>query len=131
MSDDDIRADRLLAQVRAADARPGDDFLARMAALAEAAQPPAPAAQAGPLSPAARVGRLARPAGPAAASRRGLLSFLGGWPALGGMTAATVTGLCLGLAPPDGLSAWAAEVAGQVVDIGFYGEDDVLALLEG
>lgn len=127
MSDDDIRADRLLAQVRAADARPGDDFLARMAALAEAAQPPAPAAQAGPLSPAAR----ARRPGPAAASRRGLLSFLGGWPALGGMTAATVTGLCLGLAPPDGLSAWAAEVAGQVVDIGFYGEDDVLALLEG
>lgn len=108
------RVDRLLAQVRAADARPDADFLARMVALAEAAQPQAPP--------------LPRPA--PSPTGRGLFALFG-WPALGGMVAATVAGFWLGVTPPDGLSAWAAEVAGQVVDIGFYGEEDVLALLEG
>lgn len=106
----------LFAAARAADPRPGDDFLARLVAVAEAMQP-----------------ATAPPPGVAGPARgwRGLLALLGGWPALGGMVAATVAGFWVGLAPPAGLTALAAEATGQVVDLGIYGEDDLLALLEG
>lgn len=113
----DDAVDRLLAQVRAADATASDDFLARLVAAAEAVQPAVPAPGAA--------------ATPRRAPRRSLFGLLGGWPALGGMVAATVAGFWVGITPPDSLSTWAATVAGEVVGIGIYGEDDVLALLEG
>lgn len=109
---DEAGLDALFAAARGAAARPSDDFLARLVATAEAMQPAAPA--------------------PAPAPRRGgWLGFLGGWPALGGMAAATVAGFWIGVAPPAGLTTLAAEWTGQTVDVGLYGEDDLLALLEG
>jgi len=112
---DEAGLDALFASARGAAARPSDDFLARLVMTAEAMQPtPARAAAPEPAAP-----------------RRGWLGLLGGWPALSGMAAATVAGFWIGVAPPAGLTTLAAEWTGQTVDVGLYGEDDLLALLEG
>lgn len=118
--DDDDRLKALFAAARAVDAQPSSDFLARLVATAEAAQP-APQ-------------RAALPAAPVRARRGWLaacLAALGGWPALGGLALASAAGFWIGVAPPAGLTALAARLAGQTVDVGLYGEDELLALLEG
>lgn len=109
---DEAGLDALFASARGAAAKPSDDFLARLVATAEEMQP----------APVAR---------PAAPRRGGWMGLLGGWPALSGMAAATVAGFWIGVAPPAGLTTLAAEWTGQTVDVGLYGEDDLLAILEG
>lgn len=111
---DDDRLEVLFAAARATGAQPSDDFLSRLVATAEAAQP-----------------TPVRTASQAAPRRRGWLAVLGGWPALGGLALATAAGFWIGVAPPAGLSALAARLAGQTIDVGLYGEDELLAFLEG
>ena len=76
--------DALLRQVAEAPAEADPGFLDRLAGQARAAQP----------APRRRMG-------PAA-----WIAALGGWPALGGLAAAAVTGLWIGVAPPLGLEPW-------------------------
>jgi hypothetical protein len=82
---EDERMDALFAAARGAE-RPGDDLVARV--LADAAAVQAEAAPK-PVTPP-RGGRLS-----------GLLSALGGWPGLSGVTAAGIAGLALGFWAPD------------------------------
>lgn len=90
--------ERALAAARAAPPEAGADFLARVLADAEAVQD----------------GFAARPAAARAGTGwRGVFRALGGWPALGGLTAATVTGLWIGVAPPAPLQATVDTVLGD------------------
>ena len=107
----DIEAlDRLLAEVAARHPAPSEDFLARLVADAEAE---AGAAQLCPPAKALRPGP------------RAWLAALGGWPALGGLAAAALAGVWIGIAPPASLDSY---LTGSVsVDLMPEG----LALLEG
>jgi hypothetical protein len=86
---EDARLDALFAAAREAET-PGDDLVARVladAAMVQAAARPAPAPSPAPVQ---RGGVWA-----------GILSALGGWPGLSGVTAAGVAGLVIGLWAPD------------------------------
>lgn len=89
--------------------------------------------QAGWRSPAAVVGR---PRQERSGRREGLWSrlhgALGGWPALGGLAAASVAGLWIGLAPPSGLPdpVWLLGDSAQEALVLFAGDDLALAMLE-
>lgn len=84
---EDARLEALFAAAREAE-RPGDDLVARV--LADAAMVQAAARPALSPSPVQRGGVWA-----------GILSALGGWPGLSGVTAAGVAGLVIGLWAPD------------------------------
>ncbi len=108
MSDDGDRLDRLLAEARDEPRgwTPGDDLAARIVADA-AAQMPRRAAR-----PAPRFGAV-------------LLAALGGWAAVGGLAAATVAGIWIGVSPPaavDGL------LGGEELTVSIYPE---IGLLDG
>jgi hypothetical protein len=111
--------DIILAQARACDARMPPDLGARLLAQAWEAQPPARSA---PRRPA-----VAR----AAVARRGWQAAIGGWPALAGLAAATLAGVWIGAAPPAGLTALVADLAGGTVTIAIDPATDLLSLLEG
>lgn len=103
---DETRAlDACIEAARAAQLEPSDAFLARVLADAEAVQseierPPARA-------PRARGGRL-----------RQAVRALGGWPAMGGLAAATLAGIWIGISPPEGVQAYlAAPDAAYIVDL--------------
>ncbi|SEW25401.1 hypothetical protein SAMN04488515_1857 [Cognatiyoonia koreensis] len=49
----------------------------------------------------------------------GFLALLGGWPALGGVAAAGVAGLWVGLAPPAAVESLAADVFGTTTSVSF------------
>lgn len=85
---DNARLEALFAAARGAE-RPGDDLVARVLADAAAVQAGA-AAPAAPPAPAVRGGLWS-----------GILSALGGWPGVSGVTAAGVAGLMLGFWAPD------------------------------
>ena len=80
-------------------AEPGADLLARVMADATAAQ--AGFARAGAGRPAPRRRALAD-----------IVRALGGWPAAAGLSAATLAGLWIGIAAPDGLASVAVAVMG-------------------
>ncbi|SIT85073.1 hypothetical protein SAMN05421849_2244 [Pontibaca methylaminivorans] len=88
--------------------------------------------QAGRRSPVAVIGRPRRQP----ERREGLWSrlhgALGGWPALGGLAAASVAGLWIGLAPPSGLPdpVWLLGESAQEALVLFAGDDLALAMLE-
>lgn len=86
---EDARLKALFAAAREAE-RPGDDLVARVLADAAAVQAAARPVPAPAPTPTARSGTWA-----------GILSALGGWPGLSGVTAAGVAGLVLGFWAPD------------------------------
>lgn len=113
--------DRLLAEAAALpDPVPGAGLMARILADAEAVRPlvePLPARPA--------------PSGPAAAPRlgwRNWLATLGGWPALGGMAVAGITGLWLGVAPPAAVDQLVADLLGDRVAVDLLGLTDPFEL---
>ena len=92
-----------------------DDFLSDM--FEEARATPAPVS--GDL--------LARVLSDAAAANaptgwRGLLAVLGGWPTMGGLVAAGVAGLWIGVAPPAAVSTLSAELLGQDIELDLWSD---------
>ena len=57
-----------------------------------------------------------------------LLANMGGWPAVGGLAMATVTGLWIGVAAPDSLSAMTAALWGETVTVSLDARDDLFGL---
>ena len=103
----DDMLDDLFAKVSAERATPDDALLARV--LADAA-----VVQAGFAAP--------RPAAPARGLWGRMMDTIGGWPSLGGLTAATVAGVWIGVAPPASLSD---------VTVSFLGEELSVPLVPG
>lgn len=103
--------DRLLAEVAARpDPVPGAALMARIMADAEA---PGIALD---VAAAPRLGW------------RNWLATLGGWPALGGMAMAGITGLWLGVAPPAAVDQLVATLLGQTVPLDLLGLSDPFEL---
>lgn len=111
---DDAALDALFADVaRDGDVAPGEAFLSKLIDDAEALQPGlAVAGGAIAEAPARRAGLY------------GWISALGGWPALGGVAAAGVAGLWVGLAPPEIVDSAIAGLVGESVTIDLTGFSD-------
>lgn len=100
----DDMLDDLFAQASAQPpAQPSDDLIARVLADAASVQP----------APAAHVigqpGLWAR-----------IMDAIGGWPALGGLAAATVAGIWVGVAPPASVSDLTARLMGDTVSVDLF-----------
>lgn len=104
----DDEMDAIFAAARAHAPEPDADFLARVLDDAEAVQNGFAAPHA-----SARAHR-----GPAP-GLRGVFAALGGWPAVAGLGAAAVTGLWIGVAPPESLSTTAQMVWAEDVTLAF------------
>ncbi len=102
--------DELFAQARAADVVPSDDLMARV--LAEAA-----------LVQSETVRVDVRP--PAVRRLTWLHDLIGGWPAWGGVVAAGLTGLWVGVAPPASVEGFAATLIGTTQAVTFLPETDL------
>lgn len=99
--------DTLLAEVAATPVpEVSDTLIARILFDADHAQPAAPVA---PVAPPSVWHRLR--------------DAIGGWPALGGLAAASVTGLWIGISPPDALVGVSGQLAGDAVSMTLYSED--------
>jgi hypothetical protein len=117
--------DDLFALARGQQAEPSGALMARVLAGAQAAQPRSAAPRILPASPAVA------PRGSAARGWRAVWQALGGWPAMGGLTAATVTGFWLGLAPPAALGSWASLALGLTETVSIATEGDLYGLTGG
>ncbi|MEJ8561167.1 hypothetical protein QTO30_07975 [Yoonia sp. GPGPB17] len=104
----DDMLDDLFAQARRATPVPGDDLMTRVLADADAAQPVSSAQ-------ALKVGLWAR-----------LLDGIGGWPAVGGLAAATVAGIWVGVAPPSSVEDMTADLIGDQVSVSLFQTDLLL-----
>ena len=60
----------------------------------------------------------------------GLFDLLGGWPALGGVAMAGITGLWIGIAPPASVEALSAQVFGTTDSVSLMGEASVWTELD-
>ncbi len=89
-----------------------DDFLDDIFAQARAVPAPVSA------DLVARVLQGARPT----SIWHGLLDVIGGWPAMGGMIAAGVAGLWIGVAPPSVITTYTAEWIGQDVQVDLWSD---------
>ena len=110
----DERLEEFFAEARALRPVPSEELMARLMADAERDWP--------------------RPAGPPAAAHgswRDWITALGGWPAMGGLVAATVTGVWIGAAPPTGLSGLVPSLWGEGVSVAVGVDEDPLSWLEG
>lgn len=106
--DDDLTAAFAAARTHAPE--PDADFLSRVLGDADAVQDGFAASQA-----AAR--REARARAVAPRGLRGVFGALGGWPAVAGLGAAAITGLWIGVAPPESLSTTAQLVMGDDITL--------------
>jgi hypothetical protein len=115
MERDQVRAlDALFAQARRPAPPPGDDLIARVLADAYAQQPSFAA------PPVQSRGIWAR-----------LSEGLGGWTALGGLSAATAAGVWFGVSPPAAFEDWAAATLGQTETVSLFASGDLYGLTEG
>jgi len=94
---DDQMLDDLFALAQANAAVPSDDLMARILADADAVQAATPE--------------------PKQSLWRGLFDIIGGWPSVGGLAMAGVTGVWFGIAPPATLSILAADLIGTNVTV--------------
>lgn len=102
------------AQMREQDLAPSDDLLNRIMLNADSV-----------LADAAPVA-----ARPKASFGAMVLDLIGGWPSLGGLAAATVAGLWIGVAQPTALSDLSVGLWGDTYEVPLL-ESDVFAGLEG
>ncbi len=109
MTDQDL--DALFATARAAPVAPSDALLARIVADADAIA----------------AGRT-MPARPALGFWTMLRVAIGGWPALGGMAAATLAGVWIGFAPPSAVATLATTFWGETTTISLFSSDDILGI---
>lgn len=114
-SEDEFDLDKVFEAARAKELPASETFLDRVMldadAVLAARTPPSATA------PAPTIGAMIR-------------DILGGWPAFGGLAAATVAGLWIGVAPPDALSGYAPGLWGDTYEVPLLGAD-ILAGLEG
>lgn len=54
-----------------------------------------------------------------------LLGVIGGWPAMGGLVAAGVVGLWMGIAPPASLTTLTADLIGQDIEVDLWAETSI------
>ena len=87
--------EQMFEQARGAVPEPSPDFLARVLSDAEAMQPAPAGVMRRPALKRTRLGELFAGFGDA----------IGGWPAFAGLGVAAVTGLFIGISPPQGLIA--------------------------
>lgn len=105
MTDDkDDMLNDIFATARAQTPKPDDLLMARV--LADAARVSAP------VPTISRPGFWAR-----------LSDTLGGWPAIGGLAAATVAGVWVGVAPPASVEDLAARMIGDMVTVSLFTPD--------
>jgi hypothetical protein len=117
MTDRDMdELDALFAAARSHRVAVDGDLMARVLADAAAAQPLV-------ASPRARVSSRDR-------LTRALQDLLGGWRPLGGMVAAGLAGLWVGLAPPAGIEGLAARMIGTNQSVILLPEADLSFLEE-
>lgn len=50
------------------------------------------------------------------------MAMIGGWPAVGGLAAATVAGIWIGVAPPASVEDFTADLAGDTVSISLFSD---------
>lgn len=98
----DDMLDDLFATARAVAPDPSDELVARVLADAGSISQP-PVAQRGLWAP--------------------LLDMIGGWPAMGGLAAATIAGIWIGVAPPASVQDFTASTFGQPVTVSIFAED--------
>lgn len=113
---DEQMLDAAFAQMRVQDVAPRDDLLDRImldadAVLADRAVTPA--------SNSSKTGFGAM-----------LLDLIGGWPSLGGLAAATVAGLWIGVVQPTALTDFSAGLLGSTIEVPLL-DSDIFAALEG
>jgi len=128
----DGRLDALFAQARAAEHRPPDDLMARVMADA-AAQTAARTVGESAVQPAVPSARGMHAKGKPRPRSRGwsdLLSGLGGWPAFGGLVAATASGIWIGTVQPAALADWTAHTLGTGLTVDLVATDDPFGLAE-
>lgn len=77
----------------------------------------------------AGVGAPAREPAPAGFGAM-MLDLIGGWPSFGGLAAATLAGVWIGVSPPDALADLSAGLLGSTVEVSLF-ETDVFAGLDG
>ncbi len=95
--------DMLFEQARSAPPEPSHDFLARVLSDAEAMQPAPAGVMSAPVVKRSAIG----------AFFAGLGDAIGGWPAVAGLATAAVTGVYIGISPPQSLSAPLAAAFGE------------------
>ena len=113
----DDRLDDLFTQARATTPVPSNDLMARVLADADAMQPQKPAGASAPMGLWAR-----------------MLDAVGGWPAMGGLAAATVAGIWVGVAPPASVEDLTASLIGDEVSVSLFSTEFLLdegALTDG
>lgn len=106
--DDDTRLEAFFAAARSEALEPSADLLARIALDAQDQQRAVP-----------QIGVAA----PRRARSRQLFEMLGGWPAIGGLVAATMAGIWIGVSPPAPVAAATDHYLGMddtfyIVDLG-------------
>ena len=101
----DDMIDALFAQARDQMVRPSDDLMARVLADADAVAD-------------ARLQPAASPQRPGLWAQ--LMDAIGGWPSLGGLAAATVAGIWVGIAPPDAVAEMTASLMGDAVSVSVF-----------
>lgn len=106
----DDMLDDLFAEARGVNPQVSDDLTARVLVDAGAAQEAAPA----PKS-VAQPGLWSR-----------LMDMVGGWPSVGGLAAATVAGIWIGVAPPASVENLTASLVGDSVSVSLLGGADAI-----
>ncbi len=107
-----------------------NDMIDDLFGLARGENPaPSDALMARVLADAASAHAAPQPAPVQSSLWQGILDFVGGWPSVGGLAVAGVTGIWVGFAPPTLVSSWTAELIGTPVTIdmlsdtsGFFAE---------
>ncbi len=94
---DDQMLDDLFALAQAKPVMPSDDLMARILADADAVQVAAPA--------------------PTQSIWADFFDIIGGWPSVGGLAMAGVTGVWFGIAPPATVTTFAADLIGTDVTV--------------
>ena len=97
---EDSFLDDIFATARGAAPQPSDDLMARIMADAAGASPQPPL-------------------------WKGVFDMIGGWPALGGLVAAGVAGIWVGIAPPPIVTDLTADILGASLSVDLLGETDV------
>ena len=116
--DDDTDLNAVFAQMRAEPVVVREGLLDRImmdadAVLADQSNP----ASVGKVTPRPRFGAM-------------VLDAIGGWPSFGGLAAATVAGVWIGVSPPEALSGLSASILGTTIEVPLL-ENDAIFGLEG
>jgi hypothetical protein len=114
---DDALLDDLFTEARSLRPMPSDAVMARVLQDAAALQ-------------SGRAAVRPAPPPPSPVGWRALLAVLGGWPAVGGLVAATLAGVWIGAAPPEGLVPYTSQLWGGAVTVELLPEADALGLEE-